>query len=176
MYFLLSPSLVSTQLNHLQDILLGHPSQTRHSLLHRWGFTCTCPLCSLPAPEKQASDIRRTLIARLEPKIIELASAGQISQAIDLAMESVEMILDEGDLESLLTDEYAMLAMLWLEKGDREKAEMWGRKAWKLLGDLGYLGNGAEENEEKFSLEVLLEGIGGLGGNGKERGWRRGGS
>jgi hypothetical protein len=44
-----------------------------------------------------------------------------------------------------------------------------------MLGDLGYLGVGEEQWVGKFSLEVLLEGIGGLGGDGRGK-WRRGGS
>lgn len=148
------------------------PSQKRHHHISRWGFTCTCTLCSLPDEHKRASDIRRLLIAQSESKVIELASDGKITEAIDLARESVDMIIDEGGLESMLTDEYAMLAMLWLSKGDRETAEMWGRKAWDLLGDLGYLGVG-EEGKGKFKLETLLEGIGGLGGDGKGE-WRKG--
>jgi hypothetical protein len=61
---------------------------------------------------------------------------------------------------------------LYLEKGDRETAEVWGRKAWRMLGDLGYLGVGEEQWVGKFSLEVLLEGIGGLGGDGQGK-WRK---
>jgi hypothetical protein len=156
-------------------LLLGAPSAKRQKILNEhWGFTCTCALCELPMLEKKASDVRRLLIAQGETKVLELARKGEIEQAIALAEESGGMIQDEG-MESMLTDEYAMLAMLFLEKEDRETAEVWGRKAWRMLGDLGYLGVGEEEWVGKFSLEVLLEGIGGLGGDGRGK-WRRGGS
>jgi hypothetical protein len=112
------------------------------------------------------------LIGRAETKTIDLARAGNVQQAVDLALETVDMIKDEG-LESMLTDEYAMLAMLYLEMGDREEAEMWGRRAWGLLGRLGYLGVSEDgEDMDGYTLEVLLEGIGGLGGDGG--GWGRG--
>lgn len=69
----------------------------------------------------------------------------------------------------MLTDSYAMLAMLWLEKGHREKAEVYGRKTQQLLGDLGFLGVG--EEKETWRLETLLSNIGALGGKGKP--WRK---
>jgi hypothetical protein len=69
-----------------------------------------------------------------------------------------------------LTDEYAMLAMLWLEKGDRGKAHKYGKMAWRLLGDLGYLGVG--EEVPRFSLDKLLKNIGGMGGDGKGKMWK----
>lgn len=83
------------------------------------------------------------------------------------------MVKDE-DIQPMLTDEYAMLAMLYLSKGDRKTAEKYGEMAWRLLENLGFLGEG--EKKEGFGLERLLEGIGGLGGDGREsgRGWRRG--
>jgi hypothetical protein len=156
-------------------LLLGAPSGKRQKILNEhWGFTCTCALCELSMLEKKASDVRRLLIAQAETKVLELARKGEIEQAIALAEESGGMIQDEG-MESMLTDEYAMLAMLYLEKGDRETAKVWGRKAWRVLGDLGYLGVGDDEWVGNFSLEVLFEGIGGLGGDGQGK-WRRSGS
>ena len=70
----------------------------------------------------------------------------------------------------MLTDEYAMLAMLWLEKKDRAKADEYGKKTHKLLSDLGFLGIGQER--EAWNLETLLRNIGGLGGMGQV--WKKG--
>ncbi|KAH7406388.1 hypothetical protein DE146DRAFT_629722 [Phaeosphaeria sp. MPI-PUGE-AT-0046c] len=149
-------------------LLLGAPSRKRHDLLHRWGFKCTCSLCSLPQLEKKVSDTRRLMISSAEARVVELAGKRELNAAIATALEVVELVNDEGGLESLLTDEYAMLAMLYKSKGDRREADKWGRKAWALLGDLGYLG--VESGMEGYELETLVEGIGGLGGKGK--GWR----
>ncbi|KAF7674584.1 hypothetical protein GT037_007344 [Alternaria burnsii] len=150
-------------------LLLGLPSPKRQSLIKRWGFKCTCDLCSLPTQERQASDLRRTLIAQAEEKIIELAQEYKLTEAISLAEESVEMIKEEG-IWPMLTDEYAMLAMLWLEKGEKGKAEMYGKKTHRLLADLGFLGIG--EEREAWNLETLLTNIGGLGGMGEA--WKKG--
>lgn len=80
------------------------------------------------------------------------------------------MIVDE-DIHPMLTDEYSMLAMLYMEKGDRKKATEYGEKAWQLLADLGFLGVGVEQ--PRFSLERLLGNIGGMGGDGQGSKWRR---
>lgn len=114
------------------------------------------------------------MIAQAEEKIIELAQEYRLTEAISLAEESVEMIKEEG-IWSMLTDEYAMLAMLWLEKADKGKAdkgkaEMYGKKTHRLLADLGFLGRG--EEREAWSLETLLTDIGGLGGMGEA--WKKG--
>jgi len=95
---------------------------------------------------------------------MELAKDYKLDEAIALAEESVELIKDEG-VWSMLTDEYAMLAMLWLEKGDKEKAEAYGEKTHRLLSNLGFLGIG--EDREAWKLETLLKNIGGLGGMGQ---------
>ncbi|KAL1798239.1 hypothetical protein ACET3X_002276 [Alternaria dauci] len=150
-------------------LLLGLPSSKRQSLLKRWGFKCTCDLCSLPTQERQSSDLRRTMIAQAEEKIMELAQEYKLAEAIALAEESVDMIEEEG-IWSMLTDEYAMLAMLWLEKGDKEKAEVYGKKTHRLLADLGFLGIG--EERDAWDLETLLKNIGGLSGMGEM--WKKG--
>jgi hypothetical protein len=109
------------------------------------------------------------MIMQAEVKTMELAQAYKLDEAIALAEECVDMIKEEK-LYSMLTDEYAMLAMLWLEKGDHDKAEMYGEMTRQLLADLGYLGIGKEK--ETWSLDMLLKSIGGLGGMGKE--WKKG--
>jgi hypothetical protein len=108
------------------------------------------------------------LLLQAERKVIELAGKGEIDQAISLARESVGLIGDEG-VESMWTDEYAMLAMLYLEKGDRDEAEKWGRLAWDMLVDMGHVN---VDMRDKFELDTLLENIGGLGGDGKGKEWK----
>lgn len=109
------------------------------------------------------------MISQAEVKIMELAQAYKLDEAIQLAEESVEMIREE-DIWPMLTDEYAMLAMLWLEKNHKQKAEYYGEKTHRLLADLGFLGTG--EEREAWKLETLLQNIGGLGGMGQS--WKKG--
>lgn len=90
--------------------------------------------------------------------------AHHIPTAIDLALSAVDLTTDES-LDALLTDEYAMLAMLYLEEKDALKANEYGRKAWALLGNLGYLGPQGGVGE--YSLKTLLAGIEKMGGKGR---------
>ncbi|KAF1846335.1 SET domain-containing protein [Cucurbitaria berberidis CBS 394.84] len=150
-------------------LLLGIPFAKRQHLIHRWGFTCTCDLCSLPERQREASDLRRTMIAQAEEKMIELAEAGEFDDAVALAEEAVEMIREEG-IYPTLTDSYAMLAMLYREKGDRAKSEEYGRKTQQLLGDLGFLGVG--EERQAWSLEKMMGNIEESGGIGSK--WTKG--
>ncbi|KAF2875804.1 hypothetical protein BDV95DRAFT_654916 [Massariosphaeria phaeospora] len=149
-------------------LTLGQPSPKRRAGLQtRWGFTCTCALCSLPTPQRMASDLRRAMISDGEEKAMALWAAGSIREAIALAEESVGLIGDEG-LEPLLTDEFALLAKLHLVLGEREEAARYGARAVELLRGYGFLGVGEEERGdgdgdgrgEKWDLESLLDLLG----------------
>ncbi|KAF2114599.1 hypothetical protein BDV96DRAFT_647294 [Lophiotrema nucula] len=118
-------------------------ARRQDALKHKWGFTCTCKLCSLPHAERVASDIRQTLIKQTETKILELWEEGKHKEALGLAEESIEMIKEEG-LDHFVPDQYALLAKLWLLLGKRKKAEEIGKKSWELLRQMGYLGTGEE--------------------------------
>ncbi|ORX95668.1 hypothetical protein BCR34DRAFT_441204, partial [Clohesyomyces aquaticus] len=125
----------------LVDLRLGHTFARRQGLIKsKWGFTCTCSLCSLSHAEKTASDIRRTLIKQIDNKIVELWQEGHQKEALSLAEESIEIVKDEG-LNHFLPSHYALLAKLWLMLGKRDKAEGFGRKGFGMLVDMGYLGH-----------------------------------
>ena len=61
-------------------------------------------------------------------------------------------------MEHFLTDEYALLAKLWLLYGKREKAEEIGRKSFAMLAGMGYFGN--EVDHERWDLEKFLDIVG----------------
>lgn len=136
---------------------MGAPFSRRHEALKRWGFTCTCPLCTLPPTQKAESDVRRTLIAQATPKVLEMWQKGHYVEAISVAEETLEMILDE-EQEHMLPDHYALLARLWLAVGEREKAEAYGQKSFDLLFDMGFMGLKGQKGV--FELEAFLELVG----------------
>ncbi|KAF2729074.1 SET domain-containing protein [Polyplosphaeria fusca] len=138
-------------------LTLGQTFAHRTHALRRWGFTCTCSLCTLPSTAKAESDLRRSLIAQSDSKILEMWNADKYSDAIGLAIEGIQMIKDEG-LEHFLTDQYALLAKLWMLAGERKKAEAWARKSWDMLAGMGYLGN--EDEQEMWDMETFLERVG----------------
>ncbi|PSN65464.1 SET domain-containing protein [Corynespora cassiicola Philippines] len=170
-FVLFSPTGLSVAVKAYRDIepgeeitisylLLGQPHASRSSTLARWGFSCTCALCALDPAARLASDARRELIQQSAHRILGLWREGKVHDAISLAKKSAELIIEE-DVWPLLTDEYALLARLSLAVGEREEAEEYGRMCWELLRDLGFLGE--EEEEEEWSLEGLLEMLGGRG-------------
>ncbi|KAJ4299824.1 hypothetical protein N0V90_005070 [Kalmusia sp. IMI 367209] len=135
---------------------LGQPFARRQETLKRWGFTCTCALCSLPAAEKTASDMRRALIAKSETKAVQLYGEGKTVEAIELAEETLEMMREEG-LEGTEADQLVLLAKMWLGVGEREAAERYGRESWERLRGMGFLG---EVRDEEWELEGFLGMVG----------------
>jgi hypothetical protein len=61
--------------------------------------------------------------------------------------------MKEEGLTPLLTDEYVILARLYLLRGDRETAEEYSDLALELLDELGFLGS---QGREDWGLERLL--------------------
>ncbi|KAF2800254.1 SET domain-containing protein [Melanomma pulvis-pyrius CBS 109.77] len=143
-------------------LLLGLPSADRTEGLKRWGFTCTCALCTQGAAEKAASDARRRAIAGAEPHIQALWKQGKLNGAIKLAEEIVQHMKDEA-IMPMLTDQYANLARMFLLQGDKQRADEYGELALELLGDLGFLGT---EWEGEWDLERLLAVLGERGEGG----------
>jgi tetratricopeptide (TPR) repeat protein len=132
-------------LTRTPDLLLGKPYAARQEGLKRWGFTCTCALCSLPPAERSISDQRRERIEAAEPELLALWKEGKLQGAIRIGEEVLEIMKEEG-VESNLTDQYVLLARLYLLRGDRETAEEYAEEAIEMLDDLGFLG--AEGREE----------------------------
>lgn len=60
----------------------------------------------------------------------------------------------------MLTDEYALLAKLYLLIGEREKAEHYGRMSFDLLADMGFLGHDVDRQRVELDIENFLEMVG----------------
>ncbi|KAK3293646.1 uncharacterized protein B0H64DRAFT_477154 [Chaetomium fimeti] len=108
----------------------GLPSAARRQTLRKWGFTCTCALCSLPADELAASDERRTRVSRLGKEVIELVQHGDkddLKTAVELYAEAVDAVKEEG-LVPHLGGHYQVLGQLWAAAGDLEKGKEWVRR------------------------------------------------
>lgn len=134
------------------DLLLGKPHAARQEGLKRWGFNCTCALCTAPPAIRAAHDTRRNRIAELEPQLNTLYREGKHNAAIAAGEEIVELMLEEG-LTSLLPEVYVMLTRLYLVTEQRERAEEAADLALEILEDLGFLGM---EGREGWGLERLL--------------------
>lgn len=127
-------------------------SAKRQEGLKRWGFKCSCSLCSATDAEKAASDARRKRIEEAEPQLVAHWKEGKYQAAIRIGEEVVKLMKEE-DLTPMLTDEYVILARLYLIRGDREMAEEYADLAVEILENLGFLGT---ETREDWNLERLL--------------------
>jgi hypothetical protein len=135
---------------------LGMPSEKRQEGLRRWGFTCSCELCSLAAKEKAASDARRTRIGTAEQELLSHWKEGKHMAAIHVGKEVLK-ILKQENLTSMLADQYVTLARLYLARGEREVAEEYVESAVDILWNLGFLGM---EGKEDWDVERLLGAFG----------------
>ena len=134
-------------------IRLGFNSTQRAEALSRYGFTCTCELCSLPPEEKATSDKQRRLIQQVKPVIAARFKEGKYQEAIHIVEDVIEL-LNAENLDSMLPDEYVFLARLSLLREDKEKAEEYAESALEILDNLGFLG---EEGREGWGVEELLK-------------------
>ena len=132
---------------------MGLNSTQRAESLSRYGFTCSCELCSLSDSEKAISDKQRRLIQQVKPVIAARFREGKYQEAIHIVEDVVELIKAEN-LESMLPDEYVFLARLHLLREDREKAEEYADQALELLDNLGFLG---ESGREGWGVDELLK-------------------
>ncbi|KAK4121889.1 SET domain-containing protein [Parathielavia appendiculata] len=112
----------------------GLPSPARHKiLLAKWGFTCTCALCSSPPHALAASDARRNKIEALGKEVVGLVEIGgtaDLKKAAELYAEVVDAVKAEG-LVPHLGGHYDVLGRLWAAAGEVEKGKGWilkGRK------------------------------------------------
>ncbi|KAF2119611.1 hypothetical protein BDV96DRAFT_642628 [Lophiotrema nucula] len=167
-FVMFSPSGLSIGIKAYRDIevgeeitisylMLGMTSHQRHANLERWGFKCTCDLCSSPPDILAASDARRKRISAAEAKLVSHWQAKKFGAAIRLAEEVVELMKVE-ELTPMLTDEYVMLAKLHLMAGDRHTAEEHADTAIEILKNLGFLGkDGYEDDEGPWDMERLMK-------------------
>lgn len=102
--------------------------QRQHSLLHNWGFRCTCALCTAPPEELLASDRRRERIGYIRQEIVELVHDRQFEKAISLSKEMIDLVLKE-ELVAHLAEHYEVLARLYYAARDRANTEKYARLA-----------------------------------------------
>ncbi|KAK3904118.1 SET domain-containing protein 5 [Staphylotrichum tortipilum] len=108
------------------------PSPARHTaLLQKWGFTCTCALCTSPPSLLAASDKRRTTISRLGDKVVKLVSKGN-PEALRRAAEMYEEVVHAAEREEGLVPHmgghYEVLGRLWIAAGEGERGVGWVRR------------------------------------------------
>jgi len=125
--------------------LTFHERQT--ALKAKWGFDCTCTLCSASPSTIAASDARRKKINELGTIVIKHVENQDFKQAIKQHHEMMETI-EEENLAPHMGDYYEVMTRLLAATKDMKKAKKYARLAIDEFGTAG---------ETKRELEAFLK-------------------
>ncbi|EAQ93058.1 hypothetical protein CHGG_01293 [Chaetomium globosum CBS 148.51] len=102
---------------------------TRQSQLREWGFTCTCPQCTLNATETGASDNRLRQIEALETEIERIMGArGAAGLRPEMGGKLVELYRAER-LDAYLAPAYTRAALIYAMFAEAERAREFAAEA-----------------------------------------------
>ncbi|KAK0706096.1 hypothetical protein B0T26DRAFT_679823 [Lasiosphaeria miniovina] len=128
-------------------------TERKRILLQKWGFQCSCALCSADADTLAASDARRTEMRATGQRVLQRVEAGDFAAAVALNGALVAAVAEEK-LVPHLGDHFDVMARLCLAAGDAEGAAKYARKA---IAELKGFYQGAEaEGLAVRDLEALV--------------------
>ena len=104
----------------------------QEALLSRWGFTCTCPLCSASPKEIEKSDQRRERLKELRDEIRLMIRKQQYKAAIKGQHEVVKIAQTEN-LTSQIGEYYWVLSRLYSIASDRRNSIKYAKVAYEEL-------------------------------------------
>ncbi|KAK3335902.1 hypothetical protein B0T19DRAFT_22795 [Cercophora scortea] len=107
------------------------PRHERHERLIDWGFTCTCPHCTMSPADLAASDARLEEIKRLEDDLETKLGSGR-TVAPEAGGDIVKLYLDEK-LYSYLGPAYTRAALVYSMFGNMDKAKEYAAEAAEAL-------------------------------------------
>ncbi|KAK3694470.1 hypothetical protein B0T22DRAFT_496875 [Podospora appendiculata] len=107
------------------------PRHERHERLSDWGFTCTCPHCTMSPADLAASDARLQEIKRLEDDLEKKLSGGE-TVAPEAGGDIVKLYQDEK-LYGYLGHAYTRAALVYSMFGNLEKAKVYAAEAADAL-------------------------------------------
>ncbi|KAK4161208.1 N-lysine methyltransferase SMYD2 [Cladorrhinum sp. PSN259] len=138
-------------------------TKDRRALLQAWGFNCTCSLCADPAASKR-SDIQR---ARIQQILEELdRPEGRTPEKLIANIKEVEELAHKEGMTAQIGDLYGIIANIFLEIGEPEKAREYSRIAVRNLR--WYAGFDSERAEDAMAFRDKLDGKETKGGKGTE--------
>ncbi|KAI0376022.1 SET domain-containing protein [Hypomontagnella monticulosa] len=129
---------------------LGKTREERQEALQKWGFNCTCSLCTASKSEIAASDYRRTKIKTLRQEVMDAVEAWDGRKAVRLTLEVLELMQEE-ELAPLYSSQYEIIARLYWKAGDIKTGIKYAQMSIDTLVDQGYL----EDRPE--TLQLLLK-------------------
>lgn len=137
------------------DIPPGLPSSTRRAILQKWGFKCTCSLCTRPPLVTAESDLRRIKIIETTNEVDTLLVLQEdprdeeVRRAIALTEEVLFLLEQEGLLAQFAAEQYDVLARCYKALGEEAQARWY---AEMVVRDR-YAGR-----ERKEDMQELLRG------------------
>lgn len=123
---------------------MNHPREKRQRALRRWGFECTCSLCTASKTDIAASDYRREKIASLQNDTLKAIGELNGTAAVRAAYEILALVEAE-DIPTMVASQYEVLARLFWKAGDNDTAVQYAQKSLDTLMDLGYIDYRADD-------------------------------
>ncbi|KAI2465176.1 SET domain-containing protein [Annulohypoxylon bovei var. microspora] len=117
---------------------LGKKREERQIGLRKWGFNCTCALCTASKAEVAASDYRRQKIKDMREEVMKAVEAWDGTKAVKLTHEVLELMRAE-DLAPLYSSQYEIMARLYWKAGDKKTGTKYAKMSIDTLVDQGYL-------------------------------------
>lgn len=122
------------------DVPLGKTRDERQELLLKWGFQCSCDLCTASKAEVAASDYRREKIRNMRQEVMKAVEVWDGTKAAKLTLETLELMRDE-DLAPLYASQYEILARLYWKAKDKKMGTKYAQMSIDTLVDQGYIEN-----------------------------------
>lgn len=141
---------ICTSLMILPDVPLGNAKEERQTALKKWGFECTCSLCTASKTEIAVSDYRREKIKKLRKEVMNAVGLWDGTRAVKLTHEVLELMKAE-DLAPLYSSQYEIMARLYWKAGDKTTATKYAQMSLDTLVDQGYI------EDTPDALPILLQ-------------------
>jgi len=125
-------------------------------LLRRWGFKCSCELCSGSKEEIAASDWRRNRLTGIRDEVVKLITAGDFQTAIQRYEEVMDLVEQERLVEHL-GDHYEVMARLYMAMQKRGSAKKYAKLAISAMLQFG----GTEVQAKVEELSAFVAALGG---------------
>ncbi|CAK7209790.1 hypothetical protein SCUCBS95973_000560 [Sporothrix curviconia] len=121
------------------DFGLSHDAR-QEKLLRRWGFRCTCNLCSGGANAAAASDARRRRVTDLRNEVVAHLQKGAFILAISAYEDELLDLVRIEHLAEHMGEHYEVLARLHLAAGNHTAAGAYAQRALDELETFGLAG------------------------------------
>ncbi|KAI0827489.1 SET domain-containing protein [Hypoxylon sp. FL0890] len=122
---------------------MGKTREERRAGLLKWGFNCTCSLCTGSKAEVAASDYRREKIKELRQEVMKAVEAWDGTKAVKLTHEVLELMRAE-ELAPLYASQFEIMARLYWKAKDTKTGTKYAKMSIDTLVDLGYLEDSPE--------------------------------